>query len=126
MTASRTVSTCSFTAGWCPDCAFIKPAMPEIERDFADYQFIKVDRDENIDLAADLGIMGIPSFVAYKDGKKLAASSTRTARPRNRWKASYAVYKLMKIPSPLVVAGFIIICPPAGNMVHLGLVYLEK
>ena len=60
-----------FTAGWCPDCAFIKPAMPEIESDFADYQFIKVDRDENIDLAADLGIMGIPSFVAYKDGQEI-------------------------------------------------------
>lgn len=60
-----------FTAGWCPDCAFIKPAMPEIERDFADYQFIKVDRDENIDLATDLGIMGIPSFVAYKDGQEI-------------------------------------------------------
>ncbi|WP_087907941.1 thioredoxin family protein [Limosilactobacillus fermentum] len=60
-----------FTAGWCPDCAFIKPAMPEIEHDFADYQFIKVDRDENIDLAADLGIMGIPSFVAYKDGQEI-------------------------------------------------------
>ena len=45
--------------------------MPEIESDFADYQFIKVDRDENIDLAADLGIMGIPSFVAYKDGQEI-------------------------------------------------------
>ena len=48
-------------------------------------------------------------------GKKLAASSTRTARPRNRWKASYAVYKLMKIPSPIVVAGFTFNCPPAGE-----------
>ena len=59
-----------FTADWCPDCNFIKPAMPEIERDFSDYQFLLVDRDENIDLAADLGIMGIPSFVVYKDGKE--------------------------------------------------------
>ena len=24
------------TAGWCPDCRFIKPAMPEIEQDFAE------------------------------------------------------------------------------------------
>ena len=59
-----------FTADWCPDCNFIKPAMPEIERDFSDYQFLLVDRDENIDLAADLGITGIPSFVVYKDGKE--------------------------------------------------------
>ena len=60
-----------FTADWCPDCNFIKPAMPSIEADFVDYTFIKVDRDENIDLAADLGIMGIPSFVVYEDGKEI-------------------------------------------------------
>ncbi|MDO4855663.1 MAG: thioredoxin family protein [Limosilactobacillus gorillae] len=60
-----------FTAGWCPDCAFIKPAMPEIEADFTDYTFITVDRDENIDLAAELGIMGIPSFVVYQDGQEI-------------------------------------------------------
>ena len=60
-----------FTADWCPDCNFIKPAMPEIEADFPPFTSIKVDRDENIDLAADLGIMGIPSFVAYDDGKEI-------------------------------------------------------
>lgn len=60
-----------FTADWCPDCNFIKPAMPEIEQDFAKYTFLLVDRDENIDLAADLGIMGIPSFVVYHDGQEV-------------------------------------------------------
>lgn len=60
-----------FTADWCPDCNFIKPAMPAIEQDFNDYQFLLVDRDENIDLAADLGIMGIPSFVVYRDGQEI-------------------------------------------------------
>ncbi|MDO4903598.1 MAG: thioredoxin family protein [Limosilactobacillus sp.] len=60
-----------FTADWCPDCRFIKPAMPEIEQDFSDYQFYLVDRDENIDLAAELNIFGIPSFVAYDGGKEI-------------------------------------------------------
>lgn len=60
-----------FSAGWCPDCNFIKPAMPTIEAEYPDYQFIAVDRDENIDLAAELGIFGIPSFLAYSDGKEI-------------------------------------------------------
>lgn len=60
-----------FTAGWCPDCQFIKPAMPEIEKDFADFKFYSVDRDENMDLAVALNIMGIPSFVAYRDGQEI-------------------------------------------------------
>ncbi|KRL92241.1 thioredoxin family protein [Limosilactobacillus equigenerosi] len=60
-----------WTADWCPDCRFIKPAMPEIEAEYADFKFIQVDRDENIDLAAEMGIMGIPSFVAYRDGEEI-------------------------------------------------------
>lgn len=60
-----------FTAGWCPDCQFIKPVMPEIEQDFSDYKFYTVDRDENIDLAAELNIFGIPSFVVYDQGKEI-------------------------------------------------------
>lgn len=61
-----------FSAGWCPDCSFIKPAMPEIEAEYPEYKFLAVDRDENIDLAADLAIFGIPSFVAFKDGEEIS------------------------------------------------------
>ena len=60
-----------FTAGWCPACRFIKPAMPEIEQDFSDYTFYEVDRDENIDLAAELNVFGIPSFIVYDNGKEI-------------------------------------------------------
>ncbi|KRN88517.1 thioredoxin family protein [Ligilactobacillus ceti] len=59
-----------FTAAWCPDCTFIKPAMPELEAEYADYEFFLVDRDDNIELCQDLMIMGIPSFVVYRDGKE--------------------------------------------------------
>lgn len=71
-----------FTADWCPDCNFIKPAMPEIEKDFSDYHFLLVDRDENIDLAADLGIMGIPSFVVYNDGQEIGRLVNKNRKTR--------------------------------------------
>lgn len=61
-----------FTADWCPDCRFIKPAMPEIEAEFSDYTFVLVDRDENIDLCQELFVMGIPSFIVYVDGQEKA------------------------------------------------------
>ena len=60
-----------FTADWCPDCQFIKPAMSEVEKDFADFKFYAVDRDENLDLATELNVMGIPSFIAYRDGEEI-------------------------------------------------------
>lgn len=60
-----------FDADWCPDCHFIKPAMPAIEKDFPEYTFIEVDRDANLNLAAELNIFGIPSFVVYADGQEI-------------------------------------------------------
>lgn len=60
-----------FSANWCPDCRVIEPIMPEIETEFSEYQFVYVDRDEHIDLCSELDIFGIPSFVAFEDGKEL-------------------------------------------------------
>ncbi|ULG71348.1 thioredoxin family protein [Macrococcus brunensis] len=60
-----------FTSGWCPDCHFIKPALPEIEAAHPDYQFVSIDRDELMDLAVEYDVMGIPSFVAFKEGQEI-------------------------------------------------------
>lgn len=60
-----------FTASWCGDCKFIKPAMPDIETDFSDVDFTEVDVDDSIDMAQEMNIFGIPSFVAYQDGKEV-------------------------------------------------------
>lgn len=59
-----------FTADWCGDCVYIKPVMPEIEAAHPEFTFIQVDRDEFIDLCSELSIMGIPSFVAFENGKE--------------------------------------------------------
>lgn len=60
-----------FTADWCPDCQFIYPAMLEIEAQFPELTFVRVDRDEYIELAQTWNIFGIPSFVVTQDGKEL-------------------------------------------------------
>lgn len=60
-----------FTADWCPDCRIIEPVLPEIENSFNEYTFVSVDRDEFIDLCIEKNIYGIPSFLAYADGKEI-------------------------------------------------------
>lgn len=60
-----------FSANWCGDCRFIEPFMPEVEDKFSDYTFVLVDRDEYLDLCIELGIIGIPSFIGYKNGEEL-------------------------------------------------------
>lgn len=60
-----------FTASWCPDCTFIAPHLDDIENSFKEYQFISVDRDAFMDLAIEHDVMGIPSFVAFDEGKEI-------------------------------------------------------
>lgn len=60
-----------FTADWCGDCRFIDPFMPEVVDKFSHYTFVKVDRDKFLDLCIELGIIGIPSFLAYDNGVEL-------------------------------------------------------
>src|SRR5699024_9628599 len=60
-----------FTADWCPDCQVIKPDLPAIEALFPSYTFNVVDRDELMEIAQDYGVMGIPSFLAFHQGKEV-------------------------------------------------------
>ncbi|WP_174614076.1 thioredoxin family protein [Virgibacillus ihumii] len=60
-----------FTAGWCPDCRVIEPVMPGIEEKYPQYTFLKVNRDQFIDLCSENEIFGIPSFLAFQEGKEI-------------------------------------------------------
>ena len=57
-----------FSANWCKDCVFIEPFMPEVVEKFSNVRFVKVDRDQFIDLCIELDVFGIPSFLAYSKG----------------------------------------------------------
>ncbi len=65
------LSVVMFSANWCPDCVVIEPVLPEIEEKFSEFTFYYADRDQLIDLCAELDIFGIPSFIAYKDGEEV-------------------------------------------------------
>lgn len=60
-----------FTADWCPDCQFIYPALPEIEERFSTFTFLRIDRDDFLDLAKTWDVYGIPSFIVLEDGKEI-------------------------------------------------------
>lgn len=60
-----------FTADWCPDCQYIYPVLPELEAAFPHLTFVRVDRDEFMDLAKTWDIFGIPSFVVLEAGQEL-------------------------------------------------------
>jgi thiol-disulfide isomerase/thioredoxin len=60
-----------FSADWCPDCRVIEPILPDVQKKFPEFTFIYVDRDQFIDICAQLDVFGIPSFIGFDNGKEL-------------------------------------------------------
>ncbi|MBO8156521.1 MAG: thioredoxin family protein [Bacillaceae bacterium] len=71
-----------FSANWCPDCRFIDPFMPEIEEKYNEFQFVYVDRDDFIDLCQKLDVFGIPSFIAFENGKEVGRFVSKDRKTR--------------------------------------------
>ncbi|WP_026830019.1 thioredoxin family protein [Exiguobacterium antarcticum] len=68
--AKQESSVFLFSANWCPDCRFLDPFMPEMEQTFSEFNFYYVDRDEHLEIAQEMNIFGIPSFVAYRENEE--------------------------------------------------------
>ncbi len=58
-----------FWAVWCGPCRMMSPIMDEIAETVPGVKVGKVNVDDEDELAAQFGIMSIPSILAFKDGK---------------------------------------------------------
>ena len=63
-----------FYADWCGPCKMVGPVLEEISKDYADIKFVKVNVDDNPEIAQQYGIMSIPTMIGFKNGKKVASS----------------------------------------------------
>ena len=63
-----------FNATWCGPCRMMGRLIEEIEDEFNDVTFLKVDTDDFMYLSQKFSIVSIPAFVAYKDGKRIPFS----------------------------------------------------
>jgi thioredoxin len=64
-----------FTAAWCGPCKMIAPKFEQMSKDNPDVAFYKVDVDENDETAEANGISAMPTFMFFKDGKKIDSFS---------------------------------------------------
>lgn len=73
-----------FRTTWCGDCHFIDPFIGEVEAAYADrLTMAEIDRDDMADLCAELNILGIPSFIAFRKGQELVRFVSKLRKTRD-------------------------------------------
>ncbi len=69
-----------FWAPWCGPCRMVSPLVDQIAEERADVAVGKVNVDEQPELAAQFGVMSIPTLLVFKEGK--LAQKAVGARPK--------------------------------------------
>ena len=69
-----------FWAPWCGPCRVVVPLVEEIAKERSDIKVVKINVDEEQELAMQFGVMSIPTLVVMKNGKNV--NQVTGARPK--------------------------------------------
>jgi thioredoxin 1 len=69
-----------FYADWCGPCRMVSPIVDEIAEEHPEYFVGKINVDDEGELAAQFGVMSIPTLVVIKNGQ--IVSNQAGARPK--------------------------------------------
>lgn len=60
-----------FYADWCGPCKMTAPIIEELSQDpaYKDIRFVKINVDENQDLAGQFNVFSIPTFIVFINGE---------------------------------------------------------
>ena len=58
-----------FWASWCGPCRMLSPIVDEVAEERTDVKVGKVNVDEQPELAAEFGVMSIPTLLLFENGK---------------------------------------------------------
>ncbi|GKZ30443.1 thioredoxin trx1 [Aspergillus brasiliensis] len=58
-------------ATWCGPCKAISPKVEQFSVAYPHAKFYKIDVDDLSDVAAELGVRAMPTFVLFKNGQKV-------------------------------------------------------
>lgn len=77
------VTVIYFSAPWCGPCRAFAPVFDEVKAELVTMDFVKVDTDQNPDLAAKYDIKSIPTTVIVKNNVVL--DSRRGPYPKSQY-----------------------------------------
>ena len=67
---SDKLTVVDFYATWCGPCRKLSPILEEVETELSDrVNFAKIDTDDNIDVAKEYQVSGLPTLLVFKNGE---------------------------------------------------------
>lgn len=58
-------------ANWCGPCRAVAPKFEQLSENYPQVKFFKVDVDAVEDVAQEVGVRALPTFMFFKDGAKV-------------------------------------------------------
>ena len=71
-----------FWAAWCGPCRLMNPILDELHAERDDIKIVSVDADNEQELAARYGVLGLPTFLLFNNGAPV--QTLVGARPQRR------------------------------------------
>jgi len=89
--ASGATFVVDFWATWCGPCKMIRPVFDKMAASgtFKDVKFYSVDVDDQSDIATEVGIRVMPTFMVFKDGSKIDEMTGAAPANLNNMLAKY-------------------------------------
>jgi thioredoxin 1 len=82
---SQVPTVVDFYADWCGPCRMVSPIIEALSSEYdGRVKFVKVNTDDNPDIAMKYGIMSIPTIIVFKNGQ--VASTIIGAGPATMYK----------------------------------------
>lgn len=114
-----------FYADWCGPCKMLSPLMEQMSKDNKDsnVKFVKINVDQEQELAGQYGVMSIPTVIFFKDGKK--ASQRVGVSQKNEYEDSIKK-TLSHVPAAKGTRGKVkVFSTPTCPYCHMAKAYLK-
>ena len=80
-----------FTATWCGPCKMLEPVIKQLSQDWdGKVKVVKLDVDDNSNLAVQYGVMGVPTLILFVKGNPVQRLSGY--QPKDRIISKFASY----------------------------------
>lgn len=80
-----------FTAIWCGPCKMLDPIVEQLSEEWGEkVKVVKLDVDDNTNLAIQYGVMGVPTLILFVDGEPVQRLTGY--QPKDRILSKFSAY----------------------------------